>query len=326
VVLNEVYPTPLATTTEPLEREWVELFNDSADVVDIANWSLGEENSSAVETRHTINSTNTCADGAKVGFARPWNGASTSIAPGGRVVIEFCAQTRLRNSGDVVRLYNVTGELQDQHAFGVTTAGKSHARIPDGGTWVDPLPTPGTVNTVTVADLVAEGWTPPEIAAVQAVVVDFAADTTSSSGGTEDETAVPSKDPATPDADSVLVTETGDTAPDTDDATAPQDEDIPELGATEEMLEVESLDEAEIASGDESVIDFTAESPEGVSDSVETESVGGEAPESEDTVTPASDTDTPVDSDSAMSELMEPQPAIVPEDVVEPEAETEETT
>ena len=175
VVLNEIYPTPLATTTEPLDREWIELFNDSATAIDIAGWQIGEETSSGAETRHTIDiaSVHTCVDGSKIGFARPWNEASTVVSPGGFIVIEFCALNRLRNGGDVVRLYDAEGMLRDEYEYGVTVAGKSHARIPDGGVWVDPVPTPGTINVVTRAELEAEGWDDAAITAVKQVVIDY---------------------------------------------------------------------------------------------------------------------------------------------------------
>lgn len=160
VVLNEIYPATLATTTLPLEREWIELYNGTSDPVDVLDWRIGEfvgGDTANTERPHDII---TACTGSNVSTTmQPYNGASTVIPPGGLLVIEFCGTAEyLHDGGDTVRLYNPTGDLVDEHTYPATANGKSHARIPDGGTWVDPVPTPGTPNTATRADLEAEGW------------------------------------------------------------------------------------------------------------------------------------------------------------------------
>jgi len=173
VVLNEIYPVPLATSTLPLDREWVELYNPGIHPVDIEGWYLSEEDTTGATNLHRISASHTCAPGSKVGFARPYGGASTLIPAGGHLLIEFCAQNTLRNGGDTVALLSAGAEILDSYTYAQTSAGKAHARIPDGGIWVDPIPTPATVNTVHYDELLASGWEPERIALIAQIVIDF---------------------------------------------------------------------------------------------------------------------------------------------------------
>jgi hypothetical protein len=171
IVLNEIYPSILATSTAPLEREWVELYNGTAGAIDVAGWTISEFVGGDInndERYHKIVSD--CTGYAVSTHSRPFGTNDTVILPGGYLVIEFCGTAEyLSNSGDTVRLYDTSGTSTpwiDTHTFGNTTNGKSHARIPDGGTWVDPIPTPGTHNVATKEDLKAEGWSEEQIVAV----------------------------------------------------------------------------------------------------------------------------------------------------------------
>ncbi len=164
VVLNEIYPNPDNSAAAPLEREWVEIYNGTSGAVDVEGWGIGESAGSSAEQVHLISASNTCTGGAKIGYARPYDGASTIIPAGGLLVIEFCAESRLNNSGDTVTLYNTSSTLLDAYTYASSVKGKSIARIPDGGNWVDPVPTPGTPNTATAAELQAAGWSDSAIA------------------------------------------------------------------------------------------------------------------------------------------------------------------
>lgn len=144
IVLNEVYANEDDTEPAPNEREWVELYNGTAAPIDVEGWQISEVQGS--EVMHVISSANTCADGSKVGYARPYNGASTEIPVGGYLVIEFCSSSRLNNGGDTVTLYDLTPTAVDSYEYTSTVKGKSDARIPDGGDWEDPVPTPGMPN------------------------------------------------------------------------------------------------------------------------------------------------------------------------------------
>jgi len=160
VVLNELYPAVLSTTTEPLEREWVELYNGTGGSVDVAGWRIDEfvgGSSTAARRPHTIVSS--CTSVSASDHMQPFGTTDTVIPVGGFLVVEFCGSASyLSDAGDTVQLYNAASAQVDAHAYPATTNGKSHARIPDGAAWVDPVPTPGNKNTATRADLEAEGW------------------------------------------------------------------------------------------------------------------------------------------------------------------------
>lgn len=147
LVLNEIYPNEDNTLSAPNDQEWVEVYNGTGAPINVEGWKLGEyAGSSSVDTYHVISSANTCAASSKIGFARPYGGASTIVPPGGYLVLEFCAQSRMNNNGDTVGLFDTTDTMIDSYNYPATAKGKSNARIPDGGAWVDPIPTPGAPN------------------------------------------------------------------------------------------------------------------------------------------------------------------------------------
>jgi len=160
IVLNELYPAVLATSTQPLEREWVELYNGTQAPVDVGGWRIDEfigGDASASSRPHTI--VDSCVGVTASDHMQPFNTGSTIVPAGGFLVIEFCGSASyLADAGDTVQLYNSVNQQVDSHTYPATANGKSHARIPDGAAWVDPIPTPGNKNTATRADLEAEGW------------------------------------------------------------------------------------------------------------------------------------------------------------------------
>ena len=160
VVLNELYPAVLSTSTQPLEREWVELYNGTDSAVDVAGWRVDEfvgGDMSAASRPHTIVSS--CSGVTASDHMQPFDTSDTVIAPGDFLVMEFCGSASyLSDAGDTVQLFNSVNLQVDTHTFPATANGKSHARIPDGAAWVDPVPTPGNKNSATRADLEAEGW------------------------------------------------------------------------------------------------------------------------------------------------------------------------
>ena len=162
VVLNELYPAVLSTTTEPLEREWVELYNGTGGAVDVAGWNIEEfvgGSSTAASRPHTIVSSCAGTGVSASDHLQPFGTTDTVVPAGGFLVVEFCGSAPyLSDGGDTVQLFNATGAQIDAHTYPATANGKSHARIPDGAAWVDPIPTPGNKNHATRADLEAEGW------------------------------------------------------------------------------------------------------------------------------------------------------------------------
>ncbi|PIR86016.1 hypothetical protein COU14_01220 [Candidatus Kaiserbacteria bacterium CG10_big_fil_rev_8_21_14_0_10_44_10] len=177
VVLNEVYAHPNNASSTPYDIEWIELYNGTGSDVDVANWSIGEM--SGVNTnQHEIVSS--CPGSNLSDYMEPLSGSSTVIPAGGLKVFKFCGNSSYLNqgnSGDTVTLHMSTSSAAiDTYVYTSSQLGKSDARIPDGGTWVDPIPSPGESNmsTITVEDLEAEGWSEELIQEVLGVVIEEA--------------------------------------------------------------------------------------------------------------------------------------------------------
>lgn len=176
VVLNEIYPNETATGTPPNDDEWIELYNGTGGAVDVAGYAISEETASGNENVYEVVASCPASGGSDK--IAPFYSANTVIADGGLLVLAFCGGGDYLNNtaapsasvADTVRLYNgtptSTATMIDMHGYPDTPDGKSHARIPDGSDWVDPVPTPGTPNTATAAELRAEGWSEEKIAAV----------------------------------------------------------------------------------------------------------------------------------------------------------------
>lgn len=172
IVLNEVYAHPNNASSTPYDIEWIELYNGTGSDIDVANWSIGEM--SGVNTnQHEIVSV--CPGSSPADFMEPLSGSSTIIPAGGLKVFKFCGNASYLNqgnSGDTVTLHMSTSSAAiDTYVYTSSQLGKSDARIPDGGTWVDPIPSPGESNmtTITVEDLEAENWTEEQIAEVMGI-------------------------------------------------------------------------------------------------------------------------------------------------------------
>lgn len=172
VVLNEVYAHPNNASSTPYDIEWIELYNGTGSSVDVANWSIGEM--SGVNTnQHEIVSS--CPNSNLSAYMEPLSGSSTVIPAGGLKVFKFCGNSSYLNqgnSGDTVTLHmSTTSSAIDTYVYTSSQLGKSDARIPDGGTWVDPIPSPGESNmtTITVEDLEAENWPDALIAEVMGI-------------------------------------------------------------------------------------------------------------------------------------------------------------
>ena len=182
IVLNEFLPNPegkeyghdFGRDSDKMPKgEWVELYNNSAEAVDLAGWNIRNSSNGAGNAIDIINgNTDT---------------GTTVIAPHGWLVV-YLNKAYLSNRRDTVRLYDATDVLIDAYDYGnadfcalePTPGGendedgvgscsgvpgnKSYARIPDGtGGWVDPVPTPGSENmtefssSIEQASFAAEG-------------------------------------------------------------------------------------------------------------------------------------------------------------------------
>ena len=143
ILINEFMPNPTGSDAGVaggvLDGEWVELFNPTASLIDVAGYVLYD----AINTHALpITTANT-------------NTGGTAISSGGYLVVyrEGDADFELNNAGgDTARLFSGLigsgGVLIDSHTY-VRDApdNKSFARVPDGAAnWVDPDATPGEPN------------------------------------------------------------------------------------------------------------------------------------------------------------------------------------
>ncbi len=166
VVLNEIFARPNGGPA-PKDKEYIELYNNGNTPVDVLNWKISEI-SGVTETFYPI-----VAVGAVPGQVMPYNGASTVIPAGGFLVLQFGGgSSHLNDTGDTVKLYDNTAVLLDGHSYPAIAAGKAVVRFPDGiGFWVDPEPTPGTTNMVSLEDLRLAGFTDDMIEEVMKLAV-----------------------------------------------------------------------------------------------------------------------------------------------------------
>ena len=168
VVLNEFLPRPNGIaygfdfgndSSDMPHGEWVELYNNSTESIDLTGWYL----------RDITNS-----EGNKTNITALNTAPTTTIIEGNNWLVVYMNKPIYNNTGDTVRLFNSENILVDSHAYNVSdfcgiepTPGddnstdaeegdcsdvppnKSYARIPDGiGEWVDPIPTPGEPNEI----------------------------------------------------------------------------------------------------------------------------------------------------------------------------------
>lgn len=140
VVINEFVPNPEgADNAAKPGGEWVELFNPTAALMDVAGWVLYDNANTHALPITTLNT----------------NTGGTTIPAGGYLVVyrDEDSDFGLNNTGgDAVRLFTKHigsgGVLVDSHTYTADAPdGKSFARIPDGAAnWIDPEPTPGGAN------------------------------------------------------------------------------------------------------------------------------------------------------------------------------------
>lgn len=159
VVLNEIYPRP-----NEGEKEFIELYNNGNTPVDIAGWKISEISGSSGEKFYTIGST-TSSYATSIG-------GSTLIPAYSFLTLNLSSNIALNNTGDTVKLYDSSMNLLDSHTFGLVSEGKSLVRVPDGiGYWVDPEPTPGEPNMVSLEDLRIAGFDDSIIAEIMGMMV-----------------------------------------------------------------------------------------------------------------------------------------------------------
>ena len=288
VVLNEILADPNTTSLSPSNKEFVEIYNNSNVPIDLNGWQVSEMTAGGNETMHTIvqNGTNSSHIVAV--------GINTTIQPNDYLVLVFWGtQSYLNNDRDTVRLYDFGGiNKLDEFSYpmagqSIKPEGYSYARIPDGvGAWVDPIPTPGMPNEL--GDVII-----PEVDTIEVITPDVQPETTDDATVTTDnDTTVDTGTDTTVDESEITATEEPATdtttedetatvdqpAQDTEDATAPVDEEDPAIES--EATELESAVESEIASTEELVVEeiVSAEEP---TDEISAESSNIQADETE---------------------------------------------
>jgi len=141
IVLNQISARPAGSDTGnsglPLDGEWVELWNNSGDPIDVNGWVLYESD----EGKLPISISNADNDG-------DLSDAGETVVPDGgwlKVYRNGDGDFTLNDDGDKVELYTnyktSGGVLIDSFAYGaVVSDDKTWRRIPDGtGTWADPV-------------------------------------------------------------------------------------------------------------------------------------------------------------------------------------------
>ena len=182
VVLNEIMPNPVGDDNQDgLDGEWVELYNNTNQQIDIAGWYIEDLAGNQIEIGGLSDSLPTT------------NGGVTTIDAFGWLVV-YMNRAVLNNTGtETVYLYDDNDMLQNGYTytagassgndpedgntpgspngdddisgtFGSASVGKSDARIPDGiGIWVDPEPTAGEPNYITREELEELGYAEVQI-------------------------------------------------------------------------------------------------------------------------------------------------------------------
>jgi len=109
------------------ENEWIEIYNNSSDSVDLTGWTIQEKTSSGNFTSHPL--------------------SSASIPGSGYYIYEF-SSSKLNNDQDTINLLNPQGTTVDTFIYTNTSSNLTFARIPDGGgEWIlNALSTKGTTN------------------------------------------------------------------------------------------------------------------------------------------------------------------------------------
>jgi hypothetical protein len=109
VVINEVFPNPSGSVSEP--NEFIELFNSGTNSVNITGWQISDtQGSTKIYTLPEA----TLDAGVYVSFRRSVSGIA------------------LNNDGDGVELRDLGGNLVDTMSFTQTLTDKSWSRIPNG--------------------------------------------------------------------------------------------------------------------------------------------------------------------------------------------------
>lgn len=107
IVINEVFPNPSGSSSEP--NEFIEFYNKGSEAVEITNWQI--------------------ADAA----GKSYNIPAQTLTPQGFVVFKReITKIALNNSGDQVTLTDSSGAIVDTMSYDKSIEDRSWSRVPDG--------------------------------------------------------------------------------------------------------------------------------------------------------------------------------------------------
>ena len=127
VFINEFLPSPVG---KDAEREWIEIYNDSDQIIDISGWQLDDE------------------DGGSKPFVFPEN--TLIISKGFLVFPRQITKIALNNDSDKVRLLLPTGTVFQEISYEKAPEGQSSTKTPTGFVWS--TPTPGLPNIISAEE------------------------------------------------------------------------------------------------------------------------------------------------------------------------------
>jgi len=171
IVLNEFLPNPDPSANGldygdddsiMPDGEWIEIYNNGTDNIDLSEWYIKDQDNNIRD----ITNLNIDIGSAIIGA----NGSGTEW------LVVYMNGELLNNEGDTIYFYDSSGNLIDSYSYdlsgycelepspggenntttngdcqGIVPENKSYARIPDGiGDWIDPIPTPGTPNKLSI--------------------------------------------------------------------------------------------------------------------------------------------------------------------------------
>lgn len=170
IVLNEFLPNPdgkqygydFGRDNDKMPKgEWVEIYNNSSDAIDVAGWYIHQGSSGG---------------GNKVEITPSNTDTGSTVVEGNSWLVVYMNKALLSNRRGKVKFFNerdmlidayeyehaefcelepTPGDENDENGTGSCSGvpgNKSFARIPDGvGAWIDPVPTPGRENIVEIS-------------------------------------------------------------------------------------------------------------------------------------------------------------------------------
>jgi len=126
IVINEIFPNPKGADTT---QEWLELRNQSAAEINLLNWRVANSNGKYKFTSEQL---------VKAGAFYVLDNNKSKLA--------------LKNSTDIVYLYNDLDELADRAEYANAVEGEAYAKGENGNWFWTTKATPGAENEIKIAD------------------------------------------------------------------------------------------------------------------------------------------------------------------------------